>query len=86
MKLRTNWFNLLCRIARHRWRATHVAGNLPTREECRRCKLTREVKSEFVEYEAYGFDKGPTRIYWWVYSDGRREPDERIVKHAWAHT
>ena len=60
---------------RHRWKATHVnQWYISTRERCS-CGLAREIQSTPAE-------DGITLNHWWIYSDGSREPDERVFKHT----
>lgn len=57
---------------KHKWEITHTnKWMISTRENCR-CGLIREVESEGdLEFK-----------FWWKYSDGHKEPDERIFKHT----
>lgn len=76
MKLRP----LLCLVRPHTWHDIYILPMreqhpTPVRQKCDRCGLSREVQSTLVPGTL-------TRNYWWVYSNGRREPDERIYKHA----
>lgn len=72
---------LLVRLRRrffcHRWETTaHNQWFLSTREKCSVCGLEREVTS------TPSTDRWPKFEFWWKYSDGTKEPDERIFKHV----
>lgn len=59
----------------HQWRALEYNRlGLSTLEECPKCGTTREIV-------AYPSDDGQSINHWWLYSNGKKEPDERVSKH-----
>jgi hypothetical protein len=56
---------------RHKWTTTHINQYyIPTKQKCR-CGLSRSTEK---------INKNPFE-FWWIYSDGTKEPDERHFKH-----
>lgn len=61
----------------HIWKTTHTNQyQIPVVQKCR-CGLSREVVSHPHELQEYG----KYFVYWWRYSNGKYEKDERMFKH-----